>query len=57
MTKELRKAISIRSRVKNKYNKWPSRENILALQLIKKKMHKPNKGSQKAMKSLLKTNF
>ena len=37
MTKELRKAISIRSRVKNKYNKWPSRENILALQLIKKK--------------------
>ena len=57
MTKELRKAISIRSRVKNKYNKWPSREKILALQLIKKKMHKPNKGSQKTMKSLLKTNF
>ena len=30
MTKELRKAIMDRSRLKNKYLKWPSRENILA---------------------------
>ena len=37
MIKELKKVISIRSRVKNKCNKCPSRENILALKLIKKK--------------------
>ena len=30
MTKELRKAIIDRSRLKNKYLKWPSRENVLA---------------------------
>ena len=31
MTKELSRAIMTRSRIKNKYNKWPSRENFLAL--------------------------
>ena len=37
MTKELSKAVMIRSRIKNKYNKWPSRENFLALKQIKNK--------------------
>ena len=29
MTKELSKAIMNRSKLKNKYTKWPSRENVL----------------------------
>ena len=37
MTKELSKAIMTRSRIKNKYNKWPSRENFLAFKQIKNK--------------------
>ena len=37
MTKELSRAIITRSRIKNKYNKWPSRENFLALKQIKNK--------------------
>ena len=37
MTKELSKAVMTRSRIKNKYNKWPSRENFLALKQIKSK--------------------
>ena len=37
MTKELSKAIMTRSRIKNKYNKWPSRENFLTLKQIKSK--------------------
>ena len=35
MTKELRKAIMDRSRLKNKYLKWPSRENFLAYKKVK----------------------
>ena len=35
MTKELRKAIMDRSRLKNKYLKWPSRENFLAYKKAK----------------------
>ena len=37
VTKELSKAITTRSRIKNKYNKWPYRENFLALKQIKSK--------------------
>ena len=37
MNHELRKAIMDRSRIRNKYNKWKSRENYLDLQNIKKK--------------------
>ena len=37
MTKELSKAIMTRSRIKNKYNKWPYRENFLVLKQIKSK--------------------
>ena len=37
MTKELSKAIMTRSRIKNKYNKRPSRENFLAFKQIKNK--------------------
>ena len=35
MTKELRKAIMDQSRLKNKYLKWPSRENFLAYKKAK----------------------
>ena len=35
MTKELSKAIMDRSRIKNKYLKWPSRENFLEFKKIK----------------------
>ena len=35
MTKELSKTIMTRSRIKKKYNKWPSRETFLALKQIK----------------------
>ena len=37
MTKELSKAIMTRSKIKNKYSKWPSKENFLALKQIKNK--------------------
>ena len=35
MTKELSKGIMHKSKLKNKYQKWPSRENFLALQKAK----------------------
>ena len=35
MTKELRKAIMDRSRFKNKYLKWPTRENFLVYKKAK----------------------
>ena len=37
MTKEMSKAIIARSIIKSKYNKWPSRANLLALKQIKNK--------------------
>jgi hypothetical protein len=37
MNKELSKALKDKSRIKNKANKWRSRENYLKLQEIKKK--------------------
>ena len=37
MTKKLSKPIMASSRIKNKYNKWPSREDFLALKQIKNK--------------------
>ena len=37
MTKELSKSIMTRSRIKNKYNKWLSRENFQALKQIMNK--------------------
>ena len=36
MTKKLSKAIINRSKLKNKYTKWPSRENILAFKILTK---------------------
>ena len=47
MTKELSKAIMTRSRIKNKYNKWPSRENFLALKQIKNKCTNLTKTAKK----------
>ena len=40
MPKELRKAIMSRSRFKNKYLKWPSRENFLVYKKADKKAQK-----------------
>ena len=37
MTKELSRGIMKRYRIRNKYNKWPSRENFLALKQAKNK--------------------
>ena len=47
MTKELSKAIMTRSRIKNKYNKWPSRQNFLALKQIKNKCTNLTKAAKK----------
>ena len=47
MIKELSKAIMTRSRIKNKYNKWPSRENFLALKQIKNKCTNLTKTAKK----------
>ena len=47
MTKELSKAIMTRSTIKNKYNKWSSRENLLALKQIKKKCTNLTKTAKK----------
>ena len=35
MTKDLSKAIMNKSKTKNKYHKWPSRENFLAMKRAK----------------------
>ena len=37
MAKELSKAIMTRSRIKNKYNKWPSRQNFVGHKQMKNK--------------------
>ena len=47
MTKELSKAIITRSRIKSKYNNWPSTENILALKQIKNKCTNLKKTAKK----------
>ena len=48
MTKNLSKAIMNKSRLRNKYLKWPSRENFLG---CKKAENKFNSFSKKAKKS------
>ena len=49
MNLELSKAIKDRSRLRNKYNKWRSRENYIEYQNLKKKCKfltkKPNKNT------------
>ena len=59
MTKELSKAIMTRSRIKNKSNKWPSRENFLALKQIKNKCAnlKIKTAKNNVLQNLLKTNL
>ena len=47
MTKELSKAIMTRATIKNKYNKWSSRENLLALKQTKKKCTNLTKTAKK----------
>ena len=47
MTKELSKAIITRSRMKNKCNKWPSREKFLDLKQIKNKRTNLTKTAKK----------
>ena len=47
MTKALSKAIMDRSRLKNKYQKWPSRENFLRFKKAKNCCNKLNKQAKK----------
>ena len=47
MNKDLSKAIMTKSRIKNRYLKWPSRENFLAYKKIKNKCNNLLKASKK----------
>ena len=47
LTKELSKAIMNKSKIRNKYQKWPSRENFLALKEAKKFCNKLTKSVKK----------
>ena len=47
MTKELSKAIMDKSKAKNKYVKWPSRENYLLFKNVKNKCTSINKKAKK----------
>ena len=51
MTREFSKAIMIKSKVKNSYVKWPSRENFVA---YKKEKNKFNSLTRKAKRKFLK---
>ena len=48
MNKELSEVIMNKSRIKNKYLKWPSRENYLAYKKIKNKCNNLVKKSKKS---------
>ena len=48
MTKKLSKVTRNKSKIKNKYQKWPSRENVLALKEAKKFCNKLAKSVKKA---------
>ena len=47
MTKELSKAIMNKSKIRNRYQKWPSRENVLTLKETKKFCNKLTKSIKK----------
>ena len=47
MTRELSKAIMDKSKAKNKYVKWPSRENYLLFKKVKNKLTSMNKKAKK----------
>ena len=49
MNKELSKVIMNKSRIKNKYLKWPSRENYLAYKKMKKKCNNLVKSRSKGI--------
>ena len=49
MTKELSKAIMTKSKVKNSYVKWPSRENFLAYKKAKKKCNSLTRNSKRKL--------
>ena len=48
MTKELSKAIMNKSKIRNKYQKWPSRENFLTLKEAKTFCNKLTKSVKRA---------
>ena len=48
MTKELSKAVMNKSKIRNKYQKWPSRGNLLALKEAKTFCDKLTKSAKKA---------
>ena len=47
MTKELSKAIMKKSKTRNKYLKWPSRENYVSYKKSKKKFYSLTKKTKK----------
>ena len=47
MTKDLSKAIMMKSKAKNQYVKWPSRKNYLAFRNAKNKCTSVNKKAKK----------
>ena len=58
MAKELSKAVMTRSRIKNKYNKWLSTENFVALKQVKNKCTNLTKTAKNnILRNLLKTNL
>ena len=48
MTKKLSKGIMNKSRPRNKYLKWPSKENFLGYKKVKKKCNSLNKKTKKS---------
>ena len=54
MTKELNKAIMNKSKTKNKYIKWPSRENFLNLNKIENSNSISKKGKKRFFKNVAK---
>ena len=48
MTKKLSKEIMNKSRLRNKYLKWPSRENFLAYKMVKNKCNAFNNKAKKS---------
>ena len=61
MNKKLTKAVSNKSRVRNKYLTWLSRENVLAYEKVKSKRNSVNKKAkkssfQKATKNVITSN-
>ena len=54
MNKELSKVIRNKSRLRNKYPKWPSRENFLAYKKVKNKCNTLTRKTEKILQCIAK---